>query len=676
MSYRIDLTPNASYTETVSVSQDDVGREIAVDLYLDGTAYTPTTGTTITMQGTKPSGLGYTITGTASGSTVTFLTTLEMTQEAGRFASEIVLTNGNTVIGTANFALYVEKNPHPENTIDGTGETMQNLTVRMDALEDDVAALESATDVPAGYVPTADGQDGWSWEAQSGGGLTDGIKQALLQIAQKVAYVDEDGQDYYDDLYDALYAVTAISVTPTSVTLQTISGTQQLTATTTPSGATVTWTSSNTAVATVSSSGLVTAVAYGSATITATAGQMSATCAVVVAQATCTGITATYTQSGTVYDSDTLDSLKTDLVVTASWSNGTTSTLADTDYTLSGTLATGTSTVTVSYGGQTDTFDVTVSPYYYPTTLTDSSDFVGFGSYDVSKNTLDPPYIANTNHTRVHAMGTDELGYPVTYGKTYRITAKEAYAFAAVLFNEDGLAELENTAAVTNSTSISWTTMTSNVGTFTPTLVNGKEPVRMWIIFKKDSAGSGTWTNLTDCVPIVIEETVTLKTYSLDSGLTKVNAGVIPSANFSTVNTDGEIVLAYADSARRRGFPTTAVGDRCMMSTTVSDPTTEQLSETDYYPIPIPTDAAGVTVSITPNTQMMSVIAYTYDDTDHFQSDQVLGQSRSGWTADAASLSFEAGAYQYLSVASKYNSAGTSYPTEPTALTITFFKWR
>lgn len=140
MSYRIDLTPNASYTETVSVSQDDVGREIVIDLYKDGTSYTPASGTTITMQGTKPSGLGYTITGTASGSTVTFLTTLEMTQEAGRFASEIVLTNGSTVIGTANFALYVEKNPHPENTIDGTEETMQNLTVRMDELEDDVAA--------------------------------------------------------------------------------------------------------------------------------------------------------------------------------------------------------------------------------------------------------------------------------------------------------------------------------------------------------------------------------------------------------------------------------------------------------------------------------------------------------------------------------------------------------
>lgn len=259
MAYRIDLTPNASYTETVSVSQDDVGREIVVDLYKDGTAYTPTTGTTITMQGTKPSGLGYTITGTASGSSVTFLTTLEMTQEAGRFASEIVLTNGATVIGTANFALYVEKNPHPESTIDGTGETMQNLTVRMDELEDRVEDIESG-----------------------GGGLTDGVKAALLQIAQKVAYIDENGQDYYDALEEALYP-----------------------------------------------------------------------------PATLVRITARYTQSGTVYDNQSLDDLKSDLVVTAIYDNGTSE--AVTTYTLSGSLVTGESVITAAYGGKTATFTVTVT---------------------------------------------------------------------------------------------------------------------------------------------------------------------------------------------------------------------------------------------------------------------------------------------------------------------------
>ena len=197
----------------------------------------------------------------------------------------------------------------------------------------------------------------------SGSGLTADIKTALLQIASKVAYIDDDGQDYYDDLYNALYAVTAISLNTNSISLQSIGATSQLTATTTPEGGSVSWSSSNTSVATVSSSGLVTSVAYGSATITASAGSVSATCSVTVAQATCTGISAVYTQSGTVYETDSLDSLKSDLVVTATYDDSTTETLASSAYTLSGTLTEGTSTITVSYGGKTTTFNVTVSVY-------------------------------------------------------------------------------------------------------------------------------------------------------------------------------------------------------------------------------------------------------------------------------------------------------------------------
>ena len=76
---------------------------------------------------------------------------------------------------------------------------------------------------------------------------------------------------------------------------------------------------------------------------------------------TLVSISAVYTQSGTVYDTDTLDSLKTDLVVTATWSDTSTSTVASADYTLSGTLTEGTSTITVAYGGKTTTFNVTVT---------------------------------------------------------------------------------------------------------------------------------------------------------------------------------------------------------------------------------------------------------------------------------------------------------------------------
>lgn len=70
-------------------------------------------------------------------------------------------------------------------------------------------------------------------------------------------------------------------------------------------------------------------------------------------------ITAVYTQSGTVYTTDSLDSLKNDLIVTAHYDNGTPETV--TNYTLSGTLTVGTSTITVTYGGKTATFNVTVT---------------------------------------------------------------------------------------------------------------------------------------------------------------------------------------------------------------------------------------------------------------------------------------------------------------------------
>lgn len=200
-------------------------------------------------------------------------------------------------------------------------------------------------------------------EIEGGGsGMSTAFKQALHNILEKVAYIDEDGQDYLNALDSAMYPpVTAISLNTNSLSFASLNSTQQLTATTTPSGGAVTWSSSNTSVATVSSTGVVTSVGYGSATITATAGSVSATCSVTVAQATLSSISAVYTQSGIVYDTDSLDDLKADLVVTATWSDSSTSTVASTDYTLSGTLTTGTSTITVSYGGKTTTFTVTVT---------------------------------------------------------------------------------------------------------------------------------------------------------------------------------------------------------------------------------------------------------------------------------------------------------------------------
>ena len=79
-------------------------------------------------------------------------------------------------------------------------------------------------------------------------------------------------------------------------------------------------------------------------------------------------ITAVYLQDRPIYDTDDLDAIKAsdDLTVTAHYSNGTSVVLDDEDYTLSGTLTVGTSIITVSYGGKTDTISVTVTESILP----------------------------------------------------------------------------------------------------------------------------------------------------------------------------------------------------------------------------------------------------------------------------------------------------------------------
>ena len=77
-------------------------------------------------------------------------------------------------------------------------------------------------------------------------------------------------------------------------------------------------------------------------------------------------ISAVYNQSKTVYQTDSLDVLKSDLVVTGIYTDGTSAII--TDYTLSGTLSVGTSTITVSKDSKTTTFDVVVTKTRIPTT--------------------------------------------------------------------------------------------------------------------------------------------------------------------------------------------------------------------------------------------------------------------------------------------------------------------
>lgn len=150
-------------------------------------------------------------------------------------------------------------------------------------------------------------------------------------------------------------------------------------------------------------------------------------------------ISAVYTQSGTVYNTDSLDTLKSDLVVTALYADTTTATI--TNYTLSGTLTVGPSTITVSYGGKTTTFDVTVSApaFLYELSESDFSRGLANGVYYNST----PPY-TEANPKRISYVDFDLL---FDGGKTYEIIAtstKDTANMGLQFFNAAMLDDVAN----------------------------------------------------------------------------------------------------------------------------------------------------------------------------------------------------------------------------------------
>lgn len=117
----VNLTPGG-YPKEFHVSQYDVGRQLVAKVVDSTGDYSIPSGATVVLVGTKPSGFGFTLNGTVSGSTVTFSTTATVTAEYGRIPCELRITSGSTILGTANCMLIVEESPHPEGTTDGDGE--------------------------------------------------------------------------------------------------------------------------------------------------------------------------------------------------------------------------------------------------------------------------------------------------------------------------------------------------------------------------------------------------------------------------------------------------------------------------------------------------------------------------------------------------------------------------
>lgn len=194
--------------------------------------------------------------------------------------------------------------------------------------------------------------------------LSTEVKNAILDCFEHVAWVDEHAQDYYDALEElffpprTLVSISAVFNQESAVIYDndSLDSLKQY--------LTVTGLYDDESTETITDYSLSGTLSVGTSTITVTYQGKTTTFIVnVTAAPTLSSILATYTQSGKVYTTDNLDSLKSDLVVTATYSDSSTRTV--TDYTLSGSLTAGTSTITVSYGGETTTFSVTVTAPLY-----------------------------------------------------------------------------------------------------------------------------------------------------------------------------------------------------------------------------------------------------------------------------------------------------------------------
>lgn len=324
----ITLTQNTfTLFPTVYAVQNDTGRELKMTIQ-DQTLLLGDTGA-VAVQ--RSDGSYYTIAATLNVLDNAF--TADISQaltQPGRTLCQLKVTRSDLVVSSYTFAIMVQP------STDGVPAEQLGISVQ-DLMDAAAQIMYADTDT----------------------------KAALLQIASKLAYIDANGQTYYDALFNALYPpirATSVTLNKNSLVFGSSGVTETLTATVLPNNHedTVVWGTSDPSVAVVSD-GIVTSVGVGTCTITATCGPVHKNANVTVSAASLVSISAVYTQSGTVYDTDTLDSLKADLVVTATWSDSTTTTVPASDYSLSGTLEEGTSTITVEYGDQSDTFTVTVT---------------------------------------------------------------------------------------------------------------------------------------------------------------------------------------------------------------------------------------------------------------------------------------------------------------------------
>lgn len=201
----INMTPD-TILPYLKLSQYDVGREISFVMKDGSQEYTVPSGATVKLEGTKPSGLGFTITCTVDGSTATAVTTAGMTDEWGTVVAELVVRQGDNRLGSSNVRLDIERSPHPEGTTDGSAEQIiPALTLLLRQIEEDLddaeadietmTQLKTATETAAGNAAASATAAGQSATAAAASKTAAETAKGAAETAQTAAETAQAGAE-------------------------------------------------------------------------------------------------------------------------------------------------------------------------------------------------------------------------------------------------------------------------------------------------------------------------------------------------------------------------------------------------------------------------------------------------------------------------------------------------
>lgn len=423
-------------------------------------------------------------------------------------------------------------------------------------------------------------------------GLTKDAKEALLTCFRKVAWIDSEGQEYYDALHDALFPeIVSISAvfSPGDHEFHTTDTLDDL-----KPYLSVFATMSDESIEEIIDYTLSGSMAVGTNTITVSYNGFSTTFNVaVIPESVLVSISAIFDTSAEITTNDSLEDLRQYLTVTAHYDSG--DDVIVTGYTLSGSLHAGQNTITVTYNNKTTTFTVNVIELL-------TAVFDAGGNTIYTDDTLDSlkQYLTVTYHENGTQVVLDDNDYTLSGSLT------------------------EGTSVIT----ISYSDLVTTV-------------------------------NVTGVVDFYNQYTWQYPS-TASNALTKMSG----NPTFGTVSPNGATINTRATlQSYRRAFVVNK-GKNSGYQYYNTEPVA-----LGVYPIPVPNNAVRAVATILPSEKKIYGRILQYDESTEKYT-QVVAQV---WDGGSITLSFTADTNLYLVLGSAQGDQDSEYTPEPSSVIVEFY---